>query len=194
MVPWAIVVTLLFPKSEFFDTVNGVVTVAILIFSALIAFVEIKLKIWPVAEGKNPNILEKIVLFVNSMLANLASGFKSGKDSVGGADSSSAIVDSFKKDRHIVGDASKLEGDSYYKHLQFEIRKREDNIAELKVKIDDAQRYIERYYDVRDDHMMGIANLWKETKSKLEIEVRQIEKEMHELILQKRQVEERAKN
>jgi hypothetical protein len=102
---WLAIVISLFPNNDFFQTVNGIGTVTFFTFSALLGFVEIKLKIWPLAEGKNPNILEKIVLFVNSMLDRFSSGFNSGKKDVGGADSSSGIVDSFKKGQNIFGNS-----------------------------------------------------------------------------------------
>ena len=63
----------------------------------------------------------------------------------------------------------------------------------MKIKIDDAKRSYDKYAAVGDDYNMRIANSWAEDKVKLEINVREIEKEMHELVLRKRQEEDRAK-
>lgn len=140
----------------------------------------------------------------NELKREFADGYKSGEKIVGGSEnsfssktpqksgtvySSTESVSSLSKSSHEL-----LENNQYYKQLVRQIREYEDKIESMKSKIDDAQRSYEKYATVGDEHNNRIAASWREEKSKIEVDLRKNEKEMHELIQRKRFEEDRAAN
>jgi hypothetical protein len=73
------------------------------------------------------------------------------------------------------------------------IRKCEDKIAELKIKIDDAKRYREERLHLHDEINRRMVEVYDEEIVKYSAEVRVLEKEMHESVLKKRNYEDRVK-
>jgi hypothetical protein len=169
---------------------------ATLVFFIILGLVQIKILLRPPSEDANPNFLERIVLYVNFMLNSFTSSFKSGKESVGGADTSSGIVDSSTKSNKsaaVQTARSQLKANNYYESILNDIRKYEDNIAELKTKVDDAKRFREKCLPFTDSVNRSLVEKYNEEIVKFDSEIREIEKKVHELVLRKRQEEDRAK-
>jgi len=86
-----------------------------------------------------------------------------------------------------------LESSHYYKQIIFDIRKCEDKIEELKIKIDNAKSYREKCLPFDDSVNRRLVEQYDKEIFDFGSDIRVIEKELHELVLRKRQEEDRAK-
>ena len=98
-----------------------------------------------------------------------------------------------KKSESSQASSELLESSHYYKQIIFEIRKCEDKIEELKIKIDNAKSYREKCLPFDDSVNRRLVEQYDKEIVDFGSEIRVIEKEMHELVLRKRQEEDRAK-
>ena len=184
------------PKSELTSAFIGLISLVILVLSLVLAIIQVKLIARPPSVDTNLNKFERFIFSVNSLLGNFSSGYQSGKENVGGADSLSGIVDSSnksKKSAAVQTVSSQLKSNNYYENILIDIRKHEDKIAELKTKIDDAKRYREERLHLHDEINRRMVEVYDEEIIKFSAEIRVFEKEMDELVQRKRQEEDRAK-
>lgn len=124
---------------------------------------------------------------------NFVEGYNSGEKMIAGnLSNTTPKISSVSKSKNQSKSHDHLDS-FYYKSVIRDIKNIEDEIAKKKDGIDSAQRSMNKYLEGSPDaHLLRVAEGFRDDKNRLEKEVRDLEKQLYELIKVKRQEEDKA--
>jgi hypothetical protein len=127
----------------------------------------------------------------------ITDGFKHGETLFANSSAKSEITNAATGNVNKFGysntGSGSVENNVFYANCVHNIRVCEENIVSVKTKVEEAQRSFEKYSSVGDAYNMRLANVWRDDKLKLQLEVSQLEKKLNELVKQRKLAEDIAK-